>query len=258
MPGSQMWMQCFAGDARIEAATTEDVADRFVAHAEQSHDWPYPEEALRNYARNYAEANVRLTGSTERLEELGDVTIHPVTEDRIDDWIEFFDHDAFAGNPDWASCYCLEPHVPADDERPWREVRAAMIDRLGNGGTFGYLAYVDGKPAGWVNASLRSDYGMYQNVDPEGPAPTSVVGVSCFLIAPPYRRHGVSAMLLDRVVADAADRGAQWVEGYPHNTPDDDDGGHYRGPRHLYDSRGFQPIDERERDTVMRRPATSD
>jgi hypothetical protein len=65
-------------------------------------------------------------------------------------------------------------------------------------------------------------------------------------------------MLLDRVVADAADRGAEWVEGYPHNTPDDDDGGHYRGPRHLYDSRGFQPIDERERDTVMRRPATSD
>jgi hypothetical protein len=36
-------------------------------------------------------------------------------------------------------------------------------------------------------------------------------------------------MLLDRVIADAADRGAQWIEGYPHNVPDGD-AGHFRGP----------------------------
>ena len=254
----EMWMECFAGDARIEGNDAETITDRFVAHAGESHDWQYPEEAIRNYARNYAEANVRLTGGTERLSEIGAVTVHPVSEDRIDDWLRFFDHDAFAGNPDWASCYCHEPHVPDTDEileGPWRQVRAAMVERLRTGGTDGYLAYVDGTPAGWVNASPRSDYGLYRLVDPSGPDPASVIGVSCFIIAPPYRRHGIAAMLLDGVISDAADRGAQWIEGYPHNAPKGADAGHFRGPRHLYEARGFEPVERREHDTVMRRPA---
>jgi GNAT superfamily N-acetyltransferase len=261
MGRADMWMECFAGDARIEGVDAESVADNFVAHAGESHDWPYPEEALRNYAQNYAEANVRLTGDTQRLSVIGEVTVHPVAEDRIDDWIRFFDHDAFAGNPDWASCYCLEPHVPATDEnpeRPWREVRAAMVERLGNGGTYGYLAYVDGTPAGWVNASPRSDYGMHRLVDPDGPDPSSVIGVSCFIIAPPYRRHGIAERLLDRVIADAVDRGADWIEGYPYDDPESGDPGHYRGPKHIYVSRGFEPVEQREDDTVMRRAAVSD
>jgi GNAT superfamily N-acetyltransferase len=258
MEATDMWMECFEGDARIEGDSVEVVADRFVNHARESHDWQYPEETLRNYARNYAEANVRLTGETQRLSHIGEVTIHPVDEVRIKDWIDFFDHDAFAGNPDWASCYCLEPHLPATDEnpeRPWREVRGAMVDRLSNGGTFGYLAYVDGTPAGWVNASARSDYGMYRMIDPDGPDPASVIGVSCFIIAPPYRRHGLAARLLDKVIDDATDRGAEWIEGYPYNEPDEGDPGHYRGPRHIYEASGFEPVEERERDTVMRRAA---
>ena len=157
-----------------------------------------------------------------------------MTKDRIDDWLRFFDHDGFAGNPDWASCYCLEPHEPATPEQPeraWRERRATMAERIPGGTTFGYLAYVDGRPAGWVNASLRSDYGLYRHVDPDGPEPTSVIGVSCFVIAPPFRRHGIASALLDRVIADASARGAAWIEGYPLKKPEESDAGHFRGPR---------------------------
>lgn len=250
-----MWMDCPAGDARISGDEVEVIAEQFVSHTRDKHDWPYEEDALRNYARNYAEANVRLTGSTERLDEIGEVTVRPVTEERIDDWIAFFDHDGFAGNPDWASCYCLEPHVQTaetDQERPWREVRAAMIELLGNGDAFGYLAYVDGRVAGWVNASPRSTYQKYADVSLEGPDPAKVVGVSCFLIAPPYRRHGVAARLLDVVIAEAGDRGAGWVEGYPHNEPEEGDSGHFRGPRHVYERRGFEPVEEHATYTVMR------
>jgi GNAT superfamily N-acetyltransferase len=253
-------VECFASDAVIEADDADTVADRFLAHVRESHEWSYPDEALRNYARNYAEAAERLTGGTERLSEIGEVTIHPVTEERIDDWLRFFDHDAFAGNPDWASCYCLEPHDPAtpeDPERPWREKRAAMADRFRTGGTFGYLAYVEGRPAGWVNASPRSDYALYRLVDPDGPDPSSVIGVSCFVIAPPFRRHGVASKLLDGVIEDAATRGASWIEGYPFNDPAEAESAHFfRGPRSMYDDRGFEPIEVRERDTVVRRPAS--
>jgi GNAT superfamily N-acetyltransferase len=250
-------VKCFACDAVIEADDAAAIADAFVDHGRESHAWTYPEEAVRNYARNYAEATERLTGSTERLSEIGDVTVHPVTEDRIDDWLHFFDHDGFAGNPDWASCYCLEPHVPATPQQPeraWRQTRAAMAERLRHGKTFGYLAYVDRRPVGWVNASLRSDYGLHRLVDAGGPEPRSVIGVSCFVIAPPFRRHGIASALLDRVIADASARGASWIEAYPHNKPEAGDAAHFRGPWSMFDARGFVPIAVRERDTVVRRP----
>jgi GNAT superfamily N-acetyltransferase len=250
-------VRCFGCDASIDGDNTDHVVDAFVVHGRESHRWSSPEEAIRNYARNYAEAGERLTGGAERLSEIGAVTVHPLTEDRAGDWLAFFDHDAFADNPGSASCYCLEPHVPAPPElpeRPWRETRATMAERLRSGRTFGYLAYVDGQPAGWVNASFRSDYGLYRLVDPGGPEPLSVIGVSCFVIAPPFRRHGIASALLDRVIADAPARGASWIEGYPHNAPEDSDPGHFRGPRSMYEARGFEPIEVREHDTVVRRP----
>jgi hypothetical protein len=98
-------VKCFGCDALIEADDSDAIADAFVAHGQKSHTWSYPEDAIRNYARNYADATERLTGGTERLSEIADITVHPVTRDRIDDWLRFFDNDAFAGNPDWASCY---------------------------------------------------------------------------------------------------------------------------------------------------------
>ena len=168
-----MKVRCFGCDASIEANGADEVVDAFVAHGREKHTWSYPEEAIRNYARNYAEAEERLTGATERLPEIGDVTVHPVTEARVGDWLRFFDHDGFAGNPGWASCYCLEPHVPATPEQPersWRERRTTMAERLRGGRTFGYLAYVDGRAAGWVNASLRSDYGLYRLSIPADPS----------------------------------------------------------------------------------------
>jgi GNAT superfamily N-acetyltransferase len=108
---------------------------------------------------------------------------------------------------------------------------------------------------GWVNASFRSDYGLYRLVDPDGPEPRSVIGASCFVIAPPFRRHGVASALLDRAIADASARCALWIEGYPDNEPKGGDAGYFRGPRSMYEARGFQPIEVREHYTVMRRRA---
>ena len=250
-----MSFDCFECGRRVEAADPSELGDVFLAHARAEHDWPYSDQAIRNYA----EATQRLTGPADRLPTIGEVTIHPVTDDRIDAWLAFFDHDAFVGNPQWAACYCLEPHVrrpdapdDVDDSRPWRQNREAMIGRLRRGATFGYLAEVDGRPVGWVNASSRSEYTLHPVRN--GPAGDEVVGVACFVIAPPYRRHGVAAALLDRVIADAPGRGARWVEGYPFREPQGGDAANFRGPRSMYEERGFEAVEERERDVVMRRP----
>jgi len=242
----------------LDAPTADAAADAFLAHARAHHaDWPYPETAIRTYASNYAEAGDRISTDVERLGEIGSIMILPAM-DRVDDWLSFFDREAFAGNPGWASCYCLEPNVPTtpeDPERPWRTSRAMTADRLGCGSTYGYLAYAGGMAAGWVNASKRADSGMFKDVDPNGPNAQSVIGISCFVIAPPFRRHGVASALLDRVIADAPSRGAAWIEAYPHIKPEESDGGHFRGVRAMYDSRGFKPVEEKKNYTVMRLPA---
>ncbi|MDX1511293.1 MAG: GNAT family N-acetyltransferase [Nitriliruptorales bacterium] len=249
-----MRLACFACGAPVEGDDVDDLGDQLLAHVRGSHDVPDGDQEIRNYA----EATQRLTGPSERLAELGELTIHPVTDDRLDDWAAFFDHDAHVGNPEWAGCYCLEPHVavrgaPEDDVPPSQKNRNAMRRRLGSGSSFGYLAYVDGRPAGWVNASMRAEYTLHTGEE-EDPPGEQVVGVSCFIIAPPYRRHGIAAALLDRVLADAASRGAGWAEGYPFTEDREGDAGGFRGPRSLYDERGFEPVRQRARDTVVRRP----
>jgi hypothetical protein len=98
-------VKCFECSECLDAVDAAAAVRAFVAHAKQRHSWSYPEEAVRNYARNYAEATERLSVDTQRLPEITEISVHAVTEDRIDDWLRFFDHDGFAGNPDWASCY---------------------------------------------------------------------------------------------------------------------------------------------------------
>ena len=88
--------ECDACGAKVLGDDVEGFGDAYIAHARTSHaDWPYPDQA----SRNYAEATQRLTGSTQRLDAVGEVAVHPVTEDRIGDWLSFFDHDAFATTP---------------------------------------------------------------------------------------------------------------------------------------------------------------
>ncbi|HKI55767.1 MAG TPA: hypothetical protein VKB31_01340 [Trueperaceae bacterium] len=118
-----MKLECFECGAIIEADGA-DAAEAFPDHARENHDRPYPEEAVRTYARDLVDATERISSDTERRPVLGNVVVHRVTEDRLDDWLRFFDHDAFAGNPAWASCYCLEPHASAPPETPERRVVA--------------------------------------------------------------------------------------------------------------------------------------
>ena len=241
--------------ATLEGEDEDAFVDGFLVHARAEHpDWAqFPDVGVRNYGA----ALLRLDGPRERLDALGAVEIHPVTEDRIDDWTRFFDHDGFVGRPEWAACYCTEPHLqspltdpPSEDHRTWRENRELERALLREGRSFGYLAYVDGRVGGWVNASKRSDYALFRLGAPDD---DEVIGVSCFVIAPPYRRHGLAGQLLDRVLADAEGRGARAVEAHPFVATREHGDADFRGPRSLYEARGFEAVDERERYTVMRR-----
>lgn len=234
-----------------EADDGDELVRIMTAHFAEVH----PEAGIGEVAvRNYVEAQDRLSEVAGRIDEIGTVEVHRVTADRLDDWLAFFDHDAFAGKPEWAACYCLFPHAydPADESswgnRPWRDNRDEMAARLREGRSVGYLAYVDGRAAGWVNASPVPSYPEYADL-----GDARVAGVSCFVIAPPYRRHGLARRLLDAAIEGAAADGMTSVEAYPRPGAGDDEAGNFHGPVGLYEAAGFAVEQERDRYLVMRR-----
>jgi hypothetical protein len=235
--------------AIIEADDLEAYGRAGLAHLREAHpELPYPDMAVRN---TY-EGEARMTGGAERLDTIGEVEIHPVTEDRIDDWLDFFDHHMAVGKPQNSACYCLEPHElaphqPRPQQAHWTERRATMIDLLRGGHAFGYLAYVDGRPAGWVNASLRGNTTLFRrgdDADRDGRLLRHRRAVPGPWAGPTPAR---------RVVADAPRRGVDAVEAYPGN-PGVGTQPNFRGPRKMFDEAGFQEVKIRTLDTVVRRP----
>jgi len=81
---------------------------------------------------------------------------------------------------------------------------------------------------------------------------TRIKSIFCFLIAPEYRRKGVTKLLLERVCQDAFDEGYDYIEAYPLkeciNEAKD-----FMGPVNLFKKNGFTIHDETEDKFVMRR-----
>ena len=114
-----------------------------------------------------------------------------------DDYLAFFDDVAFTDNHDWAGCYCYF-NMFRGTEQEWvartgAQNRASVAEAVRTGGMQGYLAYADGSVVGWCNANDRTALPMYDSVEqlrvPEG---VRVCAISCFVIAPGFRRQGVA------------------------------------------------------------------
>lgn len=192
-----------------------------------------------------------------RRESIGKVEIHDVTPDRVADYQAYFDHDAFRDYPSWQFCYCMETHRTQTDEewslRTGQDNRRDMSAMLSAGAVTALLAYVDGKPVGWCNYGETTHLGGVMHrfgleaIDHEG-----VGSIGCFVIAAPYRGHGVATKLLDAAVDRLRARGLRSVEAYP--LPEGkSDQAHYRGPLSMFLRAGFEPYKEMERYVIVRK-----
>jgi len=237
-------------------AQGEDEAGVFApmrAHVDEAH----AELGLSDrHVRDYIAAAVRSGGPKPRLERVGTVEVRPLTPERLEDYLRFFDRDAFADNPAWAACYCM-CHVGDWAEGEWEsrgaaENRADIAGLIECGGVRGYLAYADGEPAGWVNAAPRSYFPGFQASEEYRVDDAERVGsIVCFVIAPHYRRHGIARKLLEAALDGFRGEGLTVAEAYPARNADSD-GAAYHGPLEMYEAAGFRHFREMERQTIVR------
>lgn len=101
-------LNCICGH-RIEGADDAALFDAIRAHSDQVH----PHMSITDdQIRDSLALRARLTpwdGEQMRLHSA--LEIRPLGPERLDDFLRFFDRDAFMDNPFWANCYCMEPHL---------------------------------------------------------------------------------------------------------------------------------------------------
>jgi len=177
---------------------------------------------------------------TARLEEIGPIEVRAIGPELVDDFLAFFDGDAFRDNPAWADCYCAEWMRADDGDHTGDENRAFSGAAIRAGRMRGYLAYASGKPVGWLNAGPRRDIARLARIENRQVDDPERVGATvCFVIAAPYRRHGVARRLLDAALEGFAREGLAYAEAYPARE-DTSDGGAFQGPLALYLAAGFE------------------
>jgi uncharacterized protein YndB with AHSA1/START domain/GNAT superfamily N-acetyltransferase len=190
-----------------------------------------------------------------RLDHVGAVVVKELTPDMVNDFLSFFDKDAFADNPGWSSCYCMEKHVAAEEwsRRTGADNRRDQEARIRTGTARGLLAYVEGRPVGWCNAGPRTSMvGQDHLPDLRTEDPDRVGAIVCFVIASQYRRHGVARQLLDAACDSLARQGFAFAEAYPSKLPGTD-AQEYRGPLQMYLDAGFETFRDTPRWAVVRK-----
>lgn len=143
----------------------------------------------------------------------GRLEFHPLTPER---WADL--EELLGPRGACAGCWCMW----------WRLKRSEWTRQKGTGNQRafrkiveagdppGILAYAGGKPVGWCAIGPRETYPVLERsrilkrVDDQ-----PVWSVTCFFVARPWRRKGVTEKLLAAAVKYARRRGAKIVEGYP-------------------------------------------
>jgi GNAT superfamily N-acetyltransferase len=115
-------------------------------------------------------------------------------------------------------CWCMWWRLKRADFNQQKGAgnRRAFKDIVFSGQSPGILAYAGAQPVGWCALAPREAYPalersrILKRVDDQ-----PVWSVTCFFVAKPYRRRGLTVLLLDAAVGYARSQGAAILEGYP-------------------------------------------
>jgi GNAT superfamily N-acetyltransferase len=139
--------------------------------------------------------------------------VHALTPERWADLETLFGHNGACGG-----CWCMYWRLRGSDfgRQKGEPNRQALRGLVQGGQVPGLLAYSEGRPVGWIAIEPREAYPRLERsrvLKPLDPEP--VWSVTCFFVARPHRRKGVTVQLLRAAVEHARRHGARIVEGYP-------------------------------------------
>ena len=192
------------------------------------------------------------------------VQIVTLIPERVDEYLEFFDKDAFADFPEWSGCYCGFYDTPGDHWDPTAkagpEHRAARAGRIRSGRAHGLLALAADTVVGWCNAQARSSFQNMPRYAVAVEDPGEPVGsIMCFLVVPGHRGRGVGTALLTAACDMFRKEELRVAEGYPTTDsakrtwviPWAEE--NYKGSLGMYLKAGFKIYRQLDRFTVVRK-----
>lgn len=193
-----------------------------------------------------------------------EVVVRQLKPELVNDYLRFFDEDAFTDFPHWSGCYCGFYDTPGEDWDPTAKAgpthRAARADRIISGGAQGLLAYVDSRVVGWCNAQPRPNFRNMRHYSVAIDNPNEPVGsIMCFLVAHGYRGRGVCTALVKAACDMFQSLGLEIAEGYPTTRPGKRSWEipwaeeYYKGPLSVYLKAGFTIHRQFERFAIVRK-----
>lgn len=183
-----------------------------------------------------------------------DWTFHPLTIDRWEDFESLFGPRGGCGG-----CWCMWFRLRTKDYRAAQgeKNRMAMKALVESGQMPGILAYAGAEPVGWCALAPRKDYVRLGNSRILAPVDEKPVwSVVCFFVAKAHRKRGLTPALLRAAPDFAASRGAEILEGYPHEVPEGPTSAAfiYTGVVSAFEKAGFREVARRSpKRPIMRR-----
>jgi ribosomal protein S18 acetylase RimI-like enzyme len=240
--------------ARIESHDDATLAETIHAHNAAAHpDFDLTDEQLARMVQTVLRS---APWDGERVA-AGEVEVVPLTPDRAGEFLRFFDNNAFADNPGWASCYCMYYNFAGSQEewehRTSDENRRDKETDVRAGRACGYLAIVDGEPAAWCNATPRTQLpGLDRASEFRTEDAERVGAIVCFNVAPQFRRQGIASRLLDAACDGFRAQGMAFAEAYPAREARGD-ARSYHGPLEMYLRAGFTVLRDEGPFAVVRK-----
>jgi len=181
---------------------------------------------------------------------VSDITVRAISPDQHDAVLHYFDMVAYADNPRWSRCFCMERLVENYDSRTKEQNRAERSELIRSAKANGLVAYRLGRVVGWCHAAPKSEL-----LNVEGEKDPKVGAIVCFVVAPDQRRQGVATTLLDAALEHLRKRGMTTAEAYPFLGEIDPARwaqSNYVGPLSMYVKAGFQVAEKQGDNAVVR------
>src|SRR2546430_16101087 len=119
---------------------------------------------------------------------MSEVAIRPVSPDQHDSVMHYFDLVAYADNPNWSRCFCMERLVDDYPSRTKEQNRASRSELLRPAKANRLVAYRLGRVVGWCHAAAQAEV---QSLP--GDLAAGIGAIVGLVVGPDQPRPGIAA-----------------------------------------------------------------